>query len=61
MKTYKQNLIASGIALLLFGIIVAIVSQSVLSYVIGGLGLFFVIIGCFAEAEEGEDEEKPAG
>lgn len=54
MKTYVQKLIVGGLALLLFGVIAAL-NQSVLSYISGGLGLFFVLLACFAGEEKGEE------
>lgn len=57
MKNYNQKLVVSGIALLLFGIIIAVMSNSALSYVFGGLGLFFVILGCFAKERQNENEQ----
>lgn len=52
MKNFNQKIIVTGIALLLFGIILAIENQSAISYIFGGLGLFFAVIGCFAKENE---------
>lgn len=47
MGILNIKLIISGVALLLFGIIIAVMSKNPVSYIIGGLGLFFAVIGCF--------------
>lgn len=52
MFTMAQKLIVSGMALLLFGIMVAIMSRSVISYIIGGLGLVFVACACLTKESE---------
>lgn len=44
--SFNQKLIISGFALLLFGILLALV-PSFFGYISGGLGLFFVLLGCF--------------
>lgn len=49
MESFNIKLIISGMALLLFGIIIAIMSKNLISYVAGGLGLFFVVVGCFGK------------
>ena len=49
MEKYHVKLIICGIALLLFGIIIAIIDKSPFAYIIGGLGLFFVFVGCFTK------------
>lgn len=49
MEKFNTKLIICGMALLLFGIIIAFVSKSPMAYLIGGLGLFFVIVGCFGK------------
>ena len=54
MKTYVQKLVVGGFALLLFGVIAAL-NKSALSYISGGLGLFFVLLACFAGEEKSEE------
>jgi TRAP-type mannitol/chloroaromatic compound transport system permease large subunit len=49
MESFNIKVIISGMALLLFGIIIAIMSKNPVAYVIGGLGLLFVFTGCFAK------------
>lgn len=49
MKQYNIERIITGMAILIFAMIIAIVSQSEVAYIVGGLGLFFVILGCFTE------------
>jgi hypothetical protein len=57
MKDYSRKLIVSGFALLLFGILLALNGAVSFSYVSGGLGLLFALIGCFG-ANEQEDQAK---
>lgn len=52
----NQKLIISGFAFLLSGVIAAL-SQSNVTYILGGLGLFFVLLGCFATQEKNEEEK----
>ncbi len=47
MEKINLKLVLCGMALLLFSIAVGIVSASVLVYILGGLGLFLVVLGCF--------------
>ena len=49
MAEFNTRLIICGVALLLFGIIMAITSNPQRAYIIGGLGLFFVVVGCFVK------------
>jgi hypothetical protein len=49
MESFNIKVIIFGIVLLLFGIIIAIMSKNPISYVIGGLGLLFVVTGCFTK------------
>jgi hypothetical protein len=56
MEKYNTKLIICGIALLLFGIIV-VVSNPPMAYIIGGLGLFFVVVGCFVKDDSGSRTE----
>lgn len=51
MENFNTKIFISGIALLLFGIIVAIMSKDPISYVIGGLGLLFVVAGCVTKED----------
>lgn len=48
MEKFNVKLIICGMALLLFGIIIAILSKHDLAYIVGGLGLVFAVTGCFA-------------
>jgi len=48
------RLIISGFALLLFGIVIALVDKSSFSYLSGGLGLFLVIVSCSVKDEKDE-------
>lgn len=54
MNTSNIRLIISGFALMLFGVIIAINGSSTFSYIPGGLGLFFVIVGCAVKDASGE-------
>lgn len=47
MKEDNYKAILSGIGLLLFAITMAIEGKSNISYIASGVGLFFVIGGCF--------------
>lgn len=49
MESFNIKIIICGMALLLFGIIIAIMSKDSVSYIAGGLGLFFVVVGCFTK------------
>ena len=53
---YNRKLMISGFALLLFAILIAVMSGALLSYIVGGLGLCFVLFGCYAEGS-GERKE----
>lgn len=57
MQNHNQKLVVSGIGLLLFAIIIAVVSQSMTAYAVGGLGLFFVIGACFVSGEDEKEDE----
>ncbi|MGI6585499.1 MAG: hypothetical protein GX301_05205 [Gracilibacteraceae bacterium] len=57
MAEFNTKLIICGMALLLFGIIMAITSKPPMAYIIGGLGLFFVVVGCFVEDDSGSRTE----
>ena len=52
MKLKKENLVISGVALLLFGILLAVLTRSPISWIIGGLWLAFALISCFTEDEK---------
>ena len=52
MKLKKENLVISGVALLLLGILLAVLTRSPISWIIGGLGLAFAMISCFTEDEK---------
>ena len=52
MKDDNYKAIISGIGLLLFAITMAIEGNSGISYITSGLGLFFVIGGCFLMRED---------
>lgn len=61
MSTSNIRLIICGFALLLFGIIIAIAGStssipwgSNYAYILGGLGLFLVIISCSVKDVKGE-------
>lgn len=49
MESFNTKIIICGMALLLFGIIIAIMNKDPISYIAGGLGLFFVVAGCFGK------------
>lgn len=55
MESLNIKLIISGMALLLFGIIIAIMSKHPASYVVGGLGLVFVL-GCLFIEEDSDSD-----
>lgn len=55
MKDLNQRLIVGGVALLLFGIILAITEENPLAYVVGGLGLFLSLVGCFAPKDQDDN------
>ncbi len=57
MEKYNAKLIICGMALLLFGIIIALVNKSPMAYILGGLGLFFVAVGCFAKDDSSSKPE----
>lgn len=56
MYNHNQKLVISGMGLLLFAIVIAVVSESMNAYAVGGIGLFFVIGGCFVSEEEEKKE-----
>ena len=49
MSVPNIRLVISGFALILFGILIAVCSQSAFAYLPGGLGLVFVIGACTAK------------
>ncbi len=52
---FHKKLMIAGFALILFGIIPAVMQESGWAYASGGFGLFFVIVGCFGHPEESSD------
>ena len=54
MSTSNIRLIICGFALLLFGIMIALINNSLFSYIPGGLGLFFVIVSCSVKDVKGQ-------
>lgn len=54
MRTSNIRLIICGFALLLFGIIIALIDKSTVAYISGGLGLFLIIVSCSVEDVKGE-------
>ncbi|TYP48694.1 hypothetical protein [Thermosediminibacter litoriperuensis] len=58
MEMYNNiKLIICGMALLLFGIIIAIISKNPIAYLFGGLGLYFIIVGCVAKDDSTSSPE----
>lgn len=55
VKDFNQRIILGGIALLLFGLILAVTKTDVLAYIVGGLGLFLSLVGCFAPEGQGDN------
>ncbi|MBC8570689.1 hypothetical protein [Zongyangia hominis] len=49
MKNLAQKLALGGISLLLFGLLLAVMTQTPLSYVVGGLGLVFSLTACITQ------------
>ncbi|MPN20866.1 hypothetical protein SDC9_168245 [bioreactor metagenome] len=58
MKNFNHKLIVGGFALILFGLILAITGEKMLTYTIGGLGLFLSLVGCFAPGDQERDNRE---
>ena len=58
MAEFNTRLIICGVALLLLGIIMASTSNPPMAYIIGGLGLFFVVVGCFVKDDSSNRTER---
>ena len=54
MNIPNIRLVISGFALILFGILIALVNNSSFSYIPGGLGLFFIIAACSIKDDKNE-------
>ena len=52
MSVSNIRLIICGFALLLFGILIALVNNSTFSYIPGSLGLLIIIISCSVKDEK---------
>ncbi len=57
MDISKIRLIICGFALILLGINIAIVNQTMVSYIFSGVGLIMIISVCVAQPDENEDDK----
>lgn len=58
MNNFNHKLIVGGFALILFGLLLALTGDKVLTYIIGGLGLFLSLVGCFVPDDQERDNRK---